>query len=177
MGIRGIGLEAERYARQYGCDSLTLVPTCFTRQGYSQPSQHQVMKLSRDSLAEARSWIRLAQTTLKRRLINQIQVDHIACLFHVVQQSNLIVAIASFQDDHLVRGLTGWGVEFAKVGDKALYVYDLDKDEWKQWNGYRFELSRAPLLRVRTGIIGIKNVNDVPESVLALKHVFKHSLC
>ena len=116
MGIRGIGLEAQCYARQYGCDSLTLVPTCFARQGYSQPSQHHVMKLSRGNLAEASSWIRLAfaQTTLKRRLINQIQVNHIACSFHVVQHSNMIEAIASLEDEYVVRGITGWEVEFAK---------------------------------------------------------------
>ena len=84
MGLRGIGLEAERYARYYWCDSLTFVPPCFAREGPTLASEHQVMQLSPDILAEARSWIRLAQTTLKRRLINQIQVDHTACLFHVV---------------------------------------------------------------------------------------------
>jgi len=168
MGLRGIGLEAERYARQY----LTLVPSCFARGSYGNDAAHEVFELSRVILKEARSWIRLAEQSLQRRLINQIQVDHIACLFHLVQNSNLLIAIA--ENEFLVQGLTGWGVEFAKMADKPLYVYNLDKDEWMRWDGYKFQPCRVPYLNVRTGFMGIKNVNE--ESLCALKRVFKHSL-
>ena len=58
MGLRGIGLEAERYARKYSCSSLTLVPSCFARQSMENQSEHQVNKLSRQILAKARPYIR-----------------------------------------------------------------------------------------------------------------------
>ena len=76
----------------------------------------------------------------------------------------------------IVHGLTGWGVEFAKLAHKPLYVYNLDKDEWVQWTGTAFVTCPVPNLKQRTGFMGIKNINDFPESLRALKHVFKHSL-
>jgi len=176
MGLRGIGLEAERYARKYHCSSFTLVPSCFARQSYSQQSEHRVTKLSRDILAAARPYIRQVQPILNRRLINQIHIDHIACLFHLVNECDSVIAIASLENAIQIHGITGWGVEFAKQVHKPLYVYNLDKDEWMQWKGSRFELCKIPYLCARTGFIGIKNVNDFPESLRALKRVFKTSL-
>ena len=171
MGIRGIGLETECLARHYGCPLKIMVPQCFARHG------HYVKNLSRQTLAQARPWIELAVRVLKRNVINQLHADHIACLFHLVYASTSIVAIASLEDEHTGRGMSGWGIEFCKMLDKPLHVFNVDNDQWFQWKGYRFVATKAPILTETTGIFGIKNVNELPESLFALKRVFKRMLC
>ena len=43
--------------------------------------------------------------------------------------------IGTIQDDHTVRGGTGWGAEFAKLCNKPLFVFDQDKNGWFMWDG------------------------------------------
>jgi len=48
-----------------------------------------------------------------------------------------------------VRGGTGWGAEFAKLCNKALCVFDQDRDAWLRWNGSAWEAAAgadAPLI-------------------------------
>jgi len=46
--------------------------------------------------------------------------------------------IGHIEDDHTVRGGTGWGAEFAKLCNKPLSVFDQARDGWFSWTGSKW---------------------------------------
>jgi hypothetical protein len=56
-------------------------------------------------------------------------------LWYQVNHGQEIYVIGTILDDKTVRGGTGWGAEFAKLCNKALHVFDQDKDGWFWWTG------------------------------------------
>lgn len=46
-----------------------------------------------------------------------------------------IYVVGTIQQDHTVRGGTGWGAEFAKLCNKPLFVFDQDRNGWFTWDG------------------------------------------
>ena len=42
--------------------------------------------------------------------------------------------IGEILEDKTVKGGTGWGAEFAKLCNKALYIFDQKRNAWFRWN-------------------------------------------
>ena len=56
-------------------------------------------------------------------------------IWYQVNSGQEIYVIGSVLEDGTVRGGTGWGAEFAKLCNKALHVFDQDKNCWFTWDG------------------------------------------
>ena len=56
-------------------------------------------------------------------------------IWYQINHGQEIYVIGTIQDDHTVRGGTGWGAEFAKLCNKPLFVFDQDKNGWFMWDG------------------------------------------
>ena len=51
-------------------------------------------------------------------------------IWYQVNNGQEIYVIGHIEDDHTVRGGTGWGAEFAKLCNKPLSVFDQARDSW-----------------------------------------------
>jgi hypothetical protein len=60
-------------------------------------------------------------------------------LWYQVNYGQEIYVIGTILPDNTVRGGTGWGAEFAKLCNKALHVFDQDKDAWFKWSGSQWQ--------------------------------------
>lgn len=70
---------------------------------------------------------RYPDTPTFRRILHSI--------WYQINNGQEIYVIGTIQDDHTVRGGTGWGAEFAKLCNKPLFVFDQDKNRWFMWDG------------------------------------------
>jgi len=56
-------------------------------------------------------------------------------IWYQINSGQEIYVVGTIQDDHTVRGGTGWGAEFAKLCNKPLFVFDQDRNGWFGWDG------------------------------------------
>ena len=179
-GANGVDLEAEKLARHYGLKVEVLIPPCHPRRASVQPLTHQ-------QLAEAIPTTRQVAARLNKQLENPISLQYIHRNYHVVKQADMVLALTCFQpESNLCIGGTGWAVERAKVLQKVLYVYDVQRDTWFWYNPDQDlfyacdqmseEQYTLPTLVQKTAIVGVRNVYDYPETVLELQETFKRSL-
>jgi len=94
----------------------------------------------------------------------------------------MVLALTQFQpESNLCFGGTGWAVEMAKLLNKALYVYDVQRNIWFWYNPLQelfyacdqmTEEQYALLTLVKkTAIVGIRNIYDYPEALLELQDI------
>ena len=179
-GANGVDLEAEKLARYYGLKVEVLIPPCHPRRASVQPLTHQ-------QLAEAIHTTRQVAARLNKQLENPISLQYIHRNCHVVKQADMVLALTCFQpESNLCFGGTGWAVEMAKVLNKVLYVYDVQRDNWFWYNPNQDlfyacdQMSEKqyalPTLVTRTAIVGVRNLYDYPDALTELQETFKRSL-
>jgi len=56
-------------------------------------------------------------------------------IWYQINSGQEIYVVGTIQQDHTVRGGTGWGAEFAKLCNKPLFVFDQDLNNWFGWDG------------------------------------------
>ena len=179
-GALGVDLEAEKLARQYGLLVDVIIPPFHRRSNTVQPLMHQ-------QLGEAIPTTKQVATRLNKELTNPISLQYIHRNYHVVKKADMVLAFTTFQpESNLCFGGTAWAVEMAKVPNKVLHVYDVQRHSWL-WYNHQQELFYAcdqmseeqfalPTLVPRTAIVGVRNIYDFPDALLELQETFKRSL-
>ena len=179
-GALGADLEAEKLARHYGLPVHVLIPPC-------HPRKASVLPLTRQQLAESIPITTQVAHRLNKRLTDPISLQYIHRNYHVVKQSDLVMAFTFFAPERKVcMGGTGWVVEMANVLNKVLYVYDVEQNIWFWYNPKEDffyaceqmseEQYALPTLVQKTAIIGVRNIYDYPLALLELQDTFKRSL-
>ena len=121
-GAYGVDLEAERFARDFRLPVKILIPPCHPRSKYLPPLTHQ-------QLGQAIPITNQVSNRLNKPLSNPISLQYIHQNYHVVKQAEMVLAFTSFQpESNLCFGGTGWAVEIAKLLNKILYVYDVERN-------------------------------------------------
>ena len=179
-GAYGIDLEAESFARDFGLPVKILMSPCHPRSKYLSPLTHQ-------QFGEAIPITKQVSNRLNKPLSNPISLHYIHRNYHVVKQAAMVLAFTSFQPERsLCFGGTGWAVEMAKLLNKILYVYDVERNTWF-WYNHQQDLFYAcdqmskeqfalPTFLPKTAIVGIRNIYDFPDALLELQDTFKRSL-
>ena len=179
-GANGVDLEAEKLARHYGLPVKVLIPPCHPRKASIQP-------LTRQQLAEAIPVTTQVAFRLGKQLTSPISTQYIHRNYHIVKQADMVLAFTGFSPDKKqCLGGTGWGVEMAKVLQKVLYVYDVERNRWFWYesshdvfwssNGMSEEEILIPTLVKSTAIIGLRNIYEYPDALCELQETFKRSL-
>lgn len=60
-----------------------------------------------------------------------------------------VYVVGAILEDGTVRGGTGWGAEFAKICNKALWVFDQSKNGWFRWENDVWIPETDPVIRHR----------------------------
>lgn len=91
-----------------------------------------------------------------------------------VNSSQEIFVIGTIQSDNTVKGGTGWGAEFAKLCNKALYVFDQVKNSWFKWNGTNWvEFAEPKITNIHFAGTGTRMLNENGKK--AIEDLFKRS--
>ncbi|CAH3173197.1 unnamed protein product [Porites evermanni] len=179
-GSNGVDLEAERFARDFGLPVQIFILPCHPRSKYLSPLTH-------SQLGEAIPITNQVSNRLNKPLSNPVSLLYIHRNYHLVKQAEMVLAFTSFQpESNVVVGGTSWAVEMAKLLNKILYVYDVERNTWF-WYRHDQDLFYAcdqmseeqfalPTFLPKTAIVGIRNIYDFPDALLELQDTFKRSL-
>ena len=173
-GARGVDLEAEKLARQYGLPTYVLIPPCHPRTASIAP-------LTTPQMEEAIPLTHAVALRLGKTLTSPISRQYIYRNYHVVNEAERVLAFTSLSPtSHACPGGTGWAVEMAKVLQKDLFVYNVESDTWCWFNPFLNEFvvcgqDQYPSLVRKTSIIGMRSIDDYPEALVALRETFHRS--
>lgn len=81
---------------------------------------------------------RYPDTPLFKRVLQSI--------WHQINNGQEIYVVGKILDDDTVKGGTGWGAEFAKLCNKALFVFDQERNGWFRWCGTSWEGCEPPTI-------------------------------
>ena len=65
-------------------------------------------------------------------------------IWHQINSAQEIYVVGRILDDQTVKGGTGWGAEFAKLCNKALFIYDQSRGGWFVWQSQAFTPVEEP---------------------------------
>ena len=124
------GEEAERY----GIDEVN-----FTFEGHSHVRQRGLRVLNHEELLAGDVSLEYVSRLMNRRYTEGPTLRKILqTIWYQVNSGQEIYVIGHIEDDHTVRGGTGWGAEFAKLCNKPLSVFDQARDGWFSWTGHNW---------------------------------------
>jgi hypothetical protein len=82
-------------------------------------------------------------------------------IWYQINHGQEVFVIGKIMEDNTVKGGTGWGAEFAKICNKALYVFDQDKNSWFKWNKEQWDDCTSPTItNVHFAGTGTRKLNE-----------------
>ena len=128
-----VGAEAAfgEHAERYGIDEVN-----FTFEGHTIVRHRGLRVLNHEELLAGDVSLEYVSRLMNRRYTEGPTLRKILqTIWYQVNNGQEIYVIGHIEDDHTVRGGTGWGAEFAKLCNKPLFVFDQEKDGWFEWTG------------------------------------------
>src|SRR6185295_16491062 len=108
----------------------------FTFDGHKLERHRGVRMLNHEELLNGDVSLEYVSRLLHRRYTESPTLRKILqTIWYQVNSGQEIYVIGTILDDGTVRGGTGWGAEFAKLCNKALHVFDQEKNGWFWWRG------------------------------------------
>ena len=173
-GARGTDRYAEQFARDEGFDVVTLIAPCDKRAFRIKP-------ISRKELWKAEPFAEEASMKLNKQLRSDVSKQLIYRNYHIVEQADIVIATGFYDDTtQLVEDGTGWGVEFAKMLKKPLFlndVNDVDENHWLEYNYDEKCFKKTPHGAIphflpSTAVIGTREINHYPIAIKRLQQTF-----
>jgi hypothetical protein len=128
-GAKGSEAEFGRAAEAWGCGEIT-----YSFAGRMPERTRGVVELTEAELAlgavdpvfiEARLRRTFPDAPLFRKML--------ASIWHQVHGADEVFAVGTIQDDHTVKGGTGWAPELARLWNKPVRVFDQERRGWFLW--------------------------------------------
>lgn len=148
----------------------------YSFKGHKSSSENLII-LTDKELKEADEHVIKANQTLKRFF--PIHKPWIANLlrrnWYQVKNSEVIVAISTFDSKGQVKGGTAWATQMAIDNKKTVYVFDQENNQWFLWSD---ELKKyipyqaIPFLSYNFAGIGTRDINE--NGILAINNVYQH---
>src|ERR1700680_4461059 len=130
-GAPGAEAEFGACAERHGVEEVN-----FTFDGHKIDRHRGVRVLNHEELQSGDVSLEYVSRLMHRRYADAPTIRKVLqTLWYQVNSGQEIYVIGTVLDDGTVRGGTGWGAEFAKLCNKALHVFDQEKDTWLTLDG------------------------------------------
>ena len=127
------GAEAEFGA---GAERHGLEEVHFTFEGHRLARHRGVRVLNHEELQAGDVSLEYVARLMGRNYTDSPTIRKVLqTLWYQINNGQEIYVIGTVLDDKTVRGGTGWGAEFAKLGNKPLHVFDQGRGCWLHWTG------------------------------------------
>jgi len=95
-------------------------------------------------------------------------------MFHIVTRSKELFAVGWVQENGTVKGGTGWGVELAKMFNRKVHVFDLEREAWFSWDHDEWKQTEPKLPEVgKFSATGTRHLSDAGRK--AIEELFDRS--
>jgi len=128
-GAAGAEAEFGASAERHGIEEVN-----FTFDGHAAVRQRGLRFLNHEELAAGDVSLEYVSRLLNRRYTDSPTLRKVLqSIWYQINNGQEIFVVGTIEPDNTVKGGTGWGAEFAKLCNKALHVFDQDKDAWFTW--------------------------------------------
>jgi ribosomal protein L20A (L18A) len=129
-GVQGAEAEFGANAERYGIEEVN-----FTFEGHEIVRRRGVRVLNHEELDAGDVSLEYVARLMNRRYSDSpIFRKILQTIWYQVNSGQEIYVIGRILEDGTVKGGTGWGAEFAKLCNKPLFVYDVDRTAWFSWD-------------------------------------------
>jgi len=94
-------------------------------------------------------------------------------IFHMVNNAQHLFVVGWIQENGIVKGGTGWGVELAKFFNRPVSVYDQDKNAWFSWKNSAWVEDMPVIEAAKFAGTGTRNLSE--QGLQALTALFERS--
>ncbi len=106
----------------------------FSFEGHYIKREKNVVMLGPDELKHGDISMDIVSLHMHRQYHKAEQIRRVCqATFHMVSKGSQIFAVGIIQDDNMVKGGTGWGVELGKFFNRSVHVFDKVKHDWFTW--------------------------------------------
>lgn len=167
-------MEWEREGEKYGVKTIA-----YSFHGHVQEGKNPMI-LTGKELDEGWKHVLIAEKTLKRNVesMTSTYMRSLLCRnWFQVKNATAIFAIGKFDSDDEVSGGTGWAVQMAIDNEKLVFVFDQEKNCWKEFifTFHVFAPFIDPFLTKDFAGIGTRNLNDNGRD--AIRKIYHESIC
>ena len=118
------------FAEKYGIDEVN-----FSFEGHETGRARGIRILNHEELKQGDFSLTYVSSLMHRIYPDTIFLRKVLqTIWYQINYSQEIFVIGTILEDNTVKGGTGWGAEFAKLCNKATYVFDQEKSKWFKWN-------------------------------------------
>jgi archaellum biogenesis ATPase FlaH len=170
-GSRGAEAEFGACAERWGMRELN-----YSFEGHRYLERKRgVVVLSERELNQGDFSLVYASKRLNRKLTDIPFVrDVLKTIWHQISNARQVFAVGVIQDDGVVKGGTGWGVELARLWNKPLFVFDQERRSWFHWTGNAWEMAAPPVVSA-LDFAGVGTQQLTEEGQKAIRELFERS--
>lgn len=169
-GHKGAEAEFGRAAEHWG-----IAETTISFEGHRMEFSMNVDQLSDEQLEKGHVSMEFVFQRMGRRFARGRGLRRVIySMFHVVTRSDELFAMGWIQSDDTVKGGTGWGVELAKLFNRTVHVFDLERNAWLTWTDNRWVASTPRLPDGTFSATGTRSLTEAGRQ--AIDDLFERSL-
>ena len=128
-GIKGAEAEFGANAERLGVEEVN-----FSFEGHDNIRQRGLRVLNHQELKSGDVSLEYVSKLMNRNYVQSPKFRKVLqSIWYQINNGQEIYVIGEILDDNTVKGGTGWGAEFAKICNKALYVFAQKRDAWFVW--------------------------------------------
>ncbi|MCX6156198.1 MAG: hypothetical protein NT007_18770 [Candidatus Kapabacteria bacterium] len=154
-----IGAEScfGEFAEKYGIDEVN-----FSFEGHETGRMRGIRILNHEELKQGDVSMAYVSSLMHRSYPNTATLKKILqTIWFQINSSQEIFVIGTILPDNTVKGGTGWGAEFAKLCNKKIYVFDVEKNKWFLWNVPNWvEHSEPVITNIHFAGTGTRNLSE-----------------
>ncbi len=155
-GLKGAEATFGEVAEQLGVKEII-----FTFEDHKLNRNKNAVTLSKEELERGDISMELASRMLNRTYYETEKIRKVLqTIFHMVNNGHQVFVIGTIQEDHSVKGGTGWAVELAKLFNRPLHVFDQPRKQWFTWEENEWK-EDSPVIEFDTFVgSGTRYLND-----------------
>ncbi len=162
-GAKGAEAEFGAAAEKAGMDEVN-----FTFEGHQDARQRGLRHLTHEELLHGDVSLSYVSKLMNRSYTQGPLLKKVLqCIWHQINSAEEVFVIGAIQDDDTVKGGTGWGAEFAKLCNKPLHVFDQEEQQWRWWNGEKWEQGNPKIQKRHIAGTGTRFLNDAGKQAIA----------
>jgi hypothetical protein len=168
-GHRGTEAEFGKQAEKFGVKEVN-----FSYEGHKMERKNGIQVLSAKELDEGNVSMEIVSLRLGRRFAEVDMIRRvIQSIFQMVNKGYQVFSAGWIQEDNTVKGGTGWGVELAKLFNRPVSVFDMNRNAWFSWTGGAWKEDNPVISHPTFCGTGTRNLS--PEAQKAIEDLFVRS--
>ncbi len=156
-------------AERWGCQEVN-----FSYEGHKISRNSNIIKLTEEELLQGDVSMEIVSRHMRRNYTEIKKLRRIfRQIYHIVINADHIFAVGWLLANDTVKGGTGWAVELAKFFNRAVSVYDQERNHWFTWKDKKWVQDKPVIYNQTFAGTGTRDLTE--EGRKAICELFERS--